>query len=464
MAVTETEKTLSEAARTQEQVKLWYPDAETTVTTGQRIQVGVYEDLLKSIKEEVTKDPHSVNAHLKLYLNGVAMDGIEGKVTQPHAMDAKKGQPPEYVVEFSLDRDSSKEKNRKAWDVLLPQLAFGLNDIQLGISLNDAPPHLSAEKGLRFMVASIPLIRGVIIGGLIVFGLLMWWAICTNMLRESGGESVYSLGRTQMAFWGLLVALSFFGVFIISGKMESISEKVLILLGISGATGLSSILIGNSKQSSAAQSIDALEKARNGIQTEKTQMSVEREKLINRRDAAQEFTKEKQDRLVQIEAMSPAEIAALPDDAARTTLKEELIKLQGLRTAGSAFTPAMQAALEEADAKLKALDDKLKAATAAVDVAKKASKPNTDHSTWFTDIISDDQGVSFARFQVVLWTIILGFVFVRTVCTTFSMPEFENTLLALMGISNGTYLGFKIPEKPSGPTVNEAKKDQSDTH
>jgi hypothetical protein len=27
------------------------------------------------------------------------------------------------------------------------------------------------------------------------------------------------------------------------------------------------------------------------------------------------------------------------------------------------------------------------------------------------------------------------------------MPEFEGTLLVLMGISNGTYLGFKIPEK-----------------
>jgi hypothetical protein len=27
------------------------------------------------------------------------------------------------------------------------------------------------------------------------------------------------------------------------------------------------------------------------------------------------------------------------------------------------------------------------------------------------------------------------------------MPEFGATLLALMGISAGTYLGFKIPEK-----------------
>jgi hypothetical protein len=29
------------------------------------------------------------------------------------------------------------------------------------------------------------------------------------------------------------------------------------------------------------------------------------------------------------------------------------------------------------------------------------------------------------------------------------MPDFDNTLLALMGVSSGTYLGFKIPEKPA---------------
>jgi len=27
------------------------------------------------------------------------------------------------------------------------------------------------------------------------------------------------------------------------------------------------------------------------------------------------------------------------------------------------------------------------------------------------------------------------------------MPDFDTTTLALMGISSGTYLGFKIPEK-----------------
>lgn len=63
------------------------------------------------------------------------------------------------------------------------------------------------------------------------------------------------------------------------------------------------------------------------------------------------------------------------------------------------------------------------------------------------DILSDDNGVSFHRFQMFVWTIVLGIFFVITVLGTLAMPDFSTTLLGLMGISAGTYLGFKIPEK-----------------
>ena len=36
------------------------------------------------------------------------------------------------------------------------------------------------------------------------------------------------------------------------------------------------------------------------------------------------------------------------------------------------------------------------------------------------------------------------------------MPEFSDTLLALMGISAGTYIGFKIPERQTTPKTEEA--------
>ena len=59
-----------------------------------------------------------------------------------------------------------------------------------------------------------------------------------------------------------------------------------------------------------------------------------------------------------------------------------------------------------------------------------------------------DNGVSFHRAQMVVWTVVLVVVFVLAVRDDVLMPEFETTLLALMGISSGTYIGFKFPEKP----------------
>lgn len=66
---------------------------------------------------------------------------------------------------------------------------------------------------------------------------------------------------------------------------------------------------------------------------------------------------------------------------------------------------------------------------------------------FLNDILTDENGVSLHRFQVVVWTVILGFIFGTSVYYTLGMPVFSGTLLALMGISNGTYIGFKFPER-----------------
>jgi len=65
---------------------------------------------------------------------------------------------------------------------------------------------------------------------------------------------------------------------------------------------------------------------------------------------------------------------------------------------------------------------------------------------FLTDILSDSAGYSFHRFQIFAWTIVLGIIFVSSVYNNLTMPEFSTTLLGLMGISSGTYIGFKFPE------------------
>jgi hypothetical protein len=63
------------------------------------------------------------------------------------------------------------------------------------------------------------------------------------------------------------------------------------------------------------------------------------------------------------------------------------------------------------------------------------------------ELVTDDTGVALHKVQVVVWTIVLCGAFLYLVGRDLEMPVFDGTLLTLMGISSGTYLGFKWPEK-----------------
>ena len=63
------------------------------------------------------------------------------------------------------------------------------------------------------------------------------------------------------------------------------------------------------------------------------------------------------------------------------------------------------------------------------------------------DLLSDATGYRFDRFQIFAFTLILGVIFLSDVYNNLSMPELSPTLLGLMGLSSGTYIGFKLPER-----------------
>jgi hypothetical protein len=66
---------------------------------------------------------------------------------------------------------------------------------------------------------------------------------------------------------------------------------------------------------------------------------------------------------------------------------------------------------------------------------------------FFSDLLTDANGVSFHRLQMVVFTLVLGLVFIYSVWASLTMPDFSATLLTMQGITAGTYLGFKMPEK-----------------
>ena len=65
------------------------------------------------------------------------------------------------------------------------------------------------------------------------------------------------------------------------------------------------------------------------------------------------------------------------------------------------------------------------------------------------DLLSDVNGISFHRLQILGWTLVFWFVFMNSIFKKLTMVDFDATQLALMGISGSTYIGFKLQEKQS---------------
>jgi hypothetical protein len=84
-----------------------------------------------------------------------------------------------------------------------------------------------------------------------------------------------------------------------------------------------------------------------------------------------------------------------------------------------------------------------------IKIAKLIKGLQSGGDNFFNDILTDENGISFHRLQMVTFTIILGLVFIYSVWADLTMPSFSATLLTMQGITAGTYLGFKIPEKQS---------------
>ena len=70
---------------------------------------------------------------------------------------------------------------------------------------------------------------------------------------------------------------------------------------------------------------------------------------------------------------------------------------------------------------------------------------------FLADLLSVADGPALHRFQNLLWNAALGIVFVVGAYRTLTLPEFDATLMVLLGISQGLYLGLKLPEPPKPP-------------
>lgn len=336
---------------------------------------GAYANTIRTAT--ATSAPGSI---ISLYFDGTRIPGIPVGVSEDDGV--------RLVMFFDIVRKPDSQQSREAWDSLFKaksafDMEFDLSvkipnsgPLPVGIDLKPtkcskalvgAPVNTvntvdtsESEPKFVFYVGSKASILMTAVLCIVAFFCAFLLLSRSNALRDGADGSLYSLGRSQMAFWTLLVFLAFAGVLFINGTMEEIPSQMLQLLGLTGGTGLVAYVIGESQEAS---------------------------------------------RLSQSQVW-----------------KSELATLQAI-PAPSASEKAHMAELE-----------------------KKLTPPVS--AGFFRDICNDGMGLSFHRMQVVIWTLILGAVFVGSVMQTMSMPEFPGSLLILMGISNITYLGFKIPEKP----------------
>ncbi len=186
----------------------------------------------------------SQTSGIALLLNDVPMQNLP-------MVSAQGDDPAQLLLSFRLQRDSEQnnddeEHNRESWSTFLRdnesccQSALHLKEmnVAIAIAIGTRPAAaLGPLQNIQFRVEDRSVVAWTFWVLLIAF--LVGYGLCIRsptLLRDTADGS-YSLAKSQMAFWGLLVALCFSGVWFVIGSMEQIPSEVLVLLGISATTG-----------------------------------------------------------------------------------------------------------------------------------------------------------------------------------------------------------------------------------
>jgi hypothetical protein len=351
------------------------------------------DDLIRVEVEHLSEwaaNPANNAAKLVPYLNGLALRG-----NYPQEIHTAKNH-----VHFHL---RILPDNKKAWIDLLGAPSGLKQPVTFSVGLENQSPFDSVyDQGNELPLTVISPKYGItaLIIVLVTLVLLIWLAKTTNLIREPGPKPIggklrpYNLGRTQMAFWFFLIYASYVVIWLITDALDTITPSLLGLMGISAGTALSEALIDSGKDSATAGSLQDLT-------AEKQTLEQSIPKLLS-----------------QITALQAKE-AMTPDDLAnRDNLNKQL---QEYRTRLAQITQ-----------QIKSLTPRESAGVTA---------------GFLRDILGDGSGYSFHRFQIFAWMLVLGVMFLSSVYNQLTMPEFSTTLLGLMGISSGTYIGFKFPEQ-----------------
>ena len=332
-----------------------------------------------------TNDP----SKLVPYINGRAISG-----NYPEELHLERGRLI-YHLEVTPE-------NKRVWIDLLGAPTSMRKPASLSVGLENGSAFDSKhDRSNPVTMTVISPVYGLIALLVIVvtLALLIWLVRKTNIIREPGPPPVsgrrrpYNLGRAQMAFWFFLVYSSYMAIWLITDALDTITPSLLALMGISAGTALGEALIDNGKDTARMNQLQDLTAERQAVEQSITQSETD------------------------LDSTNTAP-ATLADQSNRDALNRMLTD--------------SRTRLGQIDQQLRALN---------------AQQITPASAGFLRDILSDSSGYSFHRFQIFAWTIVLGIIFMSSVYNNLTMPEFSPTLLGLMGLSAGTYIGFKFPEQ-----------------
>ncbi len=375
-----------------------FPEPDPTATPGPSPKVVAVlgnvelDDILEMNIADLDKwsqiEGNDVNK-LVPYINGRAIRG-----NYPDELHVAKGR-----VIFHLQITPG---NKEVWTDLLGAPSGIRRPVTVSAGLENGSSFDSVHaRGNELVLTVISPVYGLValVVIFVTLALLLWLARRTNIIREpgpppaAGKRRPYNLGRAQMAFWFFLIYASYMSIWLVTSALDTITASLLALMGISAGTALGEAIIDNGKD-----------------QTKTNQF----QDLTAEKQALDQTVTELQSELDTANAnASPTVI----DQANRDTLTRQLIA---------------------ARTRMGQIDQQLRALTLKADPVS---------AGFLRDILSDGSGYSFHRFQIFAWTIVLGIIFISSVYNNLTMPEFSPTLLGLMGLSAGTYIGFKFPEQ-----------------
>lgn len=328
----------------------------------------------------------------------VALDGIPFKLI---ARMPLVGEPPSF--RFVLQRGLVANESLDPWTTLLDTHAPHRT---LSVTLtNDKGEVLSrGDDSLTLVAGNRETGMAIFLAAFVVFFLVL--AIKPPLLRDDPpipGMSVperrqmaLSLGKTQMFFWTLIVLTGWAYLWYWTQTPFSFNDTAMVLIGISAATAVGAT-------------------------------------------AGNVLTKELEAHKASMDAQVPLQQA----------WSDATIVLARAR-ADAASTPATIAPLETALADALTALNKQEAQTQLLrqDIVTKTRSLNI-----WSDLTQNagESGTGLHRVQNIAFTLLMGLAFVHSVINALAMPYLPATALALMGISGGTYLGFKF--LPKGPAV-----------